>query len=163
MKQVRSSDLLEQEVTLRESRQPFLGKGLRSPLLPFLLQDRRQLLSRTKIVWSCVTARLQINLGLLQISFAGRQLGQSQSCRRAKGRHTRRGFEGCSCVTILTETVVGNPEVVRDFGIRCIAGINRFEKGLGLFEMQQTRTQAADSLTPLNAIRELGQSLAIRL
>src|SRR5579864_418929 len=138
MMQVRPANLLKQKIALRKSHQPLLSKSLGFFFLPFRSEDRCQLFSRSKIVWSRMIGFQQIGLCLFQISFTCQKLRQSQSSCRAEGGHPRSSFIRFSRLVTLAQTVVGNPEVIGNSSVRCVAGVNGLEKGLGFFETQQS-------------------------
>src|SRR4029077_4639149 len=143
MMQVSSTNLLKQKIALRKSHQPLLGKPLGFFFLPFRSEDRSQLFSRAKIVWSRMIGFQQIRLCLFQISFACQKLRQSQSGCRAEGGQPRSCFIRFSRLVTLAETVVRNSEVIGNSSVRHVAGVDGLEKGLGFFETQQSGRQAS--------------------
>src|ERR1700756_39876 len=159
MMQVSSANLLKQEIALWKSRQPLLRKPLRLFFLTFRSLDRCQLFSSAKIVWSRMIGFQQVRLCFFKIFSASQKLRQSQSGRRAERRQPCSGFIGFSRLVPLAKSVVGNPEVIGNSSVRRVAGVDRLEKGLGLFETQQSGRQASGRPTPLNAIRKLGESV----
>src|SRR3954468_14502444 len=154
MLQLRSTHLLQQEITLRKSCQPFLRELLRLFLLALSFQNRDQLFSSAKIIRSGVHCELEIKLCLLWIALAGRKLRQSQAPGSTKAGLPRGRFVGFTRLAVLPEAIVSNSQVIRNLRIRRIPGMDRLQIALRFVKAQQAGVKWSFRFMQLKTFRE---------
>src|SRR3954467_8231438 len=154
MLQLRSTQLLQEEITLRQSCQPFLRELLRLFLLALSFQNRDQLFSSAKIIRSGVHCELEIKLCLLWIALARRKLRQSQPRGSTKAGLTRGRFIGFTRFAVLPQPIVSNSQVVRNLCIRRVPGMHRLQIALRFFKTQEAGVESPFRFMQLKTFRK---------